>query len=66
MTRRSPTALSRRRARIVLRTHHGLFFYRTSELLAGNWREEQIADLTQVAEPQGEGVAFGPDNSVFI
>lgn len=53
-------------ARIVLRTHQALFFYRTSELLAGNWREEQIADLTQVAEPQGEGVALGPDNSVYL
>jgi hypothetical protein len=53
-------------ARIVLRTHQALFFYRTSELLAGNWREEKIADLTQVAEPQGEGVALGPDNSVYL
>jgi hypothetical protein len=53
-------------ARIVLRAHHALFFYRTSELLAGNWREEQIADLTQVAEPQGEGVTFGPDHSVYL
>jgi hypothetical protein len=53
-------------ARVVLRTHHALLFYRTAELLAGNWREEQIADLTPVAEPQGEGVTLGPDNSVYL
>ena len=53
-------------ARIVLRTHDALFFYRASDLLAGNWRVEQTADLTEIAEPQGEGVAFGPDNSVYL
>jgi hypothetical protein len=53
-------------ARIVLRTHHTLFFYRAPELLAGNWRVEQTADLTEDAEPQGEGVALGPGNSVYL
>jgi hypothetical protein len=53
-------------ARTVLRTRHALLFYRTPELVAGRWREERIADLSQLAEPQGEGVALGPGDAVYL
>lgn len=50
----------------VLRTQSHLAFYRTGELLAGNWREARRVDLTPLDEPQGEGVALGADNDVYL
>lgn len=53
-------------ARIVLRTHHALFVYAAAKLLAGDWREEQRIALDDLAEPQGEGVAFGRDEAIYL
>jgi hypothetical protein len=50
----------------ALRTRSSLMFYRTSELLAGQWREATRVDLAPLREPQGEGVALGADNAVFV
>ena len=51
---------------IVLRTGQALIFYRASDLLAGNWREAGRETLMALGEPQGEGVTFGPDNSLYL
>lgn len=51
---------------VVLRSNHALTFYRSQELLGGNWRESARLDLKRFAEPQGEGVAFGSDNSLYL
>jgi hypothetical protein len=51
---------------IVLRTHAALMFYRASELLAGHWREVSRVDLSRLREPQGEAVAFGPNDRVYV
>jgi hypothetical protein len=51
---------------IVLRTEQALIFYRASDLLAGNWREAGRESLTALGEPQGEGVTFGSDNSLYL
>ena len=50
----------------VLRTKSALTFFRASELLAGQWRPGTRIDLTPLKEPQGEGVALGADNVVFL
>lgn len=50
----------------VLRTHDALMFFRTSDLLAGRWHVAFQVDLTALKEPQGEGVALGNNNSVFV
>ena len=50
----------------VLRTKSALTFYRASDLLAGQWRAANRVDLTSLKEPQGEGVALGADNTVFL
>ena len=50
----------------VLRTGSSLMFYRASDLLAGQWREASRVDLTALKEPQGEGVALGAGNTVFL
>ena len=51
---------------VVLRTRSGLSFYRAPDLLAGQWRAASRVDLRSLKEPQGEGVALGPDNTVFV
>ena len=50
----------------VLRTRSSLSFYRASDLLAGQWQVASRVDLTSLKEPQGEGVALGADNTVFV
>jgi hypothetical protein len=51
---------------IALRTNSDLAFYHASELLAGRWQEVSRVDLTPLNEPQGEGLALGAGNTVFL
>jgi hypothetical protein len=51
---------------VVLRTTKNLTFHRTAELIAGNWREARRVDLDAVGEAQGEGVAIGAGNIVYL
>jgi hypothetical protein len=50
----------------ALRTASRLTFYRSAELFAGNWKEVRHVDVSALAEPQGEGVALGANNAVFL
>lgn len=51
---------------VVLRTNNELLFYRTRDLLAGARVEPQRFNLRALREPQGEGVAFGPEGVVYL
>ena len=51
---------------IALRSPRTLTFYRAADLQAGNWREAARIPLAAVGEPQGEGVTFGADDSVYL
>jgi hypothetical protein len=51
---------------VVLRSHRALYFYATSELTSGQWRERGRVDLSDLAEPQGEGVAFADDTTLYL
>ena len=51
---------------VALRTRTSLTFYRASELLGGTWRAATRVDLTPLKEQQGEGLALGADNTVFL
>ena len=51
---------------IVLRSRSALTFYRAPDLLAGRWRVASTVDLTPLNEPQGEGLALGAENAVFL
>ena len=51
---------------VVLRGAHTLTFYRTADLLVGRWREAGRIPLASLKEPQGEGVTFGADGSVYV
>jgi hypothetical protein len=50
----------------VLRSKSALTFYRASDLLAGQWRSASTVDLRPLKEAQGEGVALGAGNEVFV
>jgi hypothetical protein len=50
----------------VLRTRSELTFFRTADLLAGQWREVKRVPLAALGEPQGEAVALGAENAVFV
>ena len=51
---------------IVLRTTRVLHFYPASALLAGSWREAGRVDISALREPQGEGVTFASDTTLFL
>jgi hypothetical protein len=51
---------------VVLRTRTTLTFYRAADFLKGNFRTARSVDLKPLAEPQGEAVAFGPPNVVYV
>ena len=51
---------------VVLRTKAALIFYRASEFLEGEFKEAGRVDLTPLGEPQGEAVAFGPSDTVYL
>jgi hypothetical protein len=59
-------AISRDGEWTVLRTGSELAFHRTADLLAGRWQAIKRVSLASLHEPQGEGVAFGPGNVVFV
>jgi hypothetical protein len=51
---------------IVLRSTSELFFYRTGDLLNGVWRDPRRVALATLGEPQGEGVAVGAANTIYL
>jgi hypothetical protein len=51
---------------VVLRSNESAMFYRAADFLSGQWREVQRVDLTPLREPQGEGIAFGSDNVLYL
>lgn len=51
---------------VALRSHDTVSFFHTSALVSGRPAEPIEADLTSLREPQGEGVAFGPDGAVYL
>jgi hypothetical protein len=51
---------------VILRSRSELTFYRASDMLAGRWRAVSSFDLSGLKEPQGEGLAVGPESSLFL
>ena len=51
---------------VVLRSKSALTFYRASDLLAGKWNAASTVDLKPLQEPQGEGLALGAENTIFL
>ena len=51
---------------VALRSTQAMIFYRAADLLSGNWREAARVPLRSLREPQGEGLTFGSDNTVYL
>ena len=51
---------------VVLRTRTSLTFYRAAEFLKGNFKETRRIDVRSLGEPQGEAVAFGAGNTIYV
>ena len=51
---------------VVLRSRSSLTFYRSADLLSGQWRAVSTVGVTSLKEPQGEGVEFGADDTVYL
>jgi hypothetical protein len=50
----------------VLRTKQALISYRATDFFGGTWREARRQSLEAIAEPQGEGLAFGAGGVLFV
>ena len=51
---------------VALRTTAALIFYRATDFLNGDFKEAGRVDLKALGEPQGEGIAFGPGNTIYL
>jgi hypothetical protein len=51
---------------VVARTHRAVIFYRTPELVAGKVHEAFRFDLSELREPQGEGVALLSNGTIYL
>ena len=51
---------------VVLRSRSTLSFYRAAELFGGKARAASTVDVRPLKEPQGEGVAYAGDGTVFL
>jgi hypothetical protein len=51
---------------VALRSNDTLFLYRTSELLGGAKPTPMRVDLRPLGEPQGEGVTFGDNGTLYL
>lgn len=51
---------------VALRSTTAVRFYRTRDLMSGNWREQSLVSLKEFGEPQGEGIAFGDEQTLYI
>jgi hypothetical protein len=59
-------AVSPSGAWVALRTKSDVVIHRTEDLLSGNWQEAGRVSLKTLGEPQGEGIAFGDDRTIYV
>jgi hypothetical protein len=51
---------------VALRTKSAIVLHRTEDLLSGTWQESSRVSLQTLGEPQGEGIAFGDERTLYI
>jgi hypothetical protein len=52
--------------RVALRTKFAVLIYPAADFLRGEFNGGRMFDVTTIGEPQGEAVAFGPGNTVYV
>jgi hypothetical protein len=51
---------------VALRAHDRVSVYATADLTSGQWREAHSIDIRVLQEPQGEAIAIGADDGVYL
>jgi hypothetical protein len=51
---------------VALRTQTAVILYRTADFMKGSWQEAGRVGLTALREPQGEGITFGDDRTIYL
>ena len=51
---------------VALRTKTAVLLYRADALLSGDWREAGRVSLNALGEPQGEGIEFGDEKTIYL
>jgi len=59
-------ALSPDRNWVAIRSNLSLWFFRASDFIAGKPGQPIWVDLSVAREPQGEGIAFGPNQTIYL
>ena len=59
-------AISPDGAWVALRTNTALYFYTLTDFAAGNWNRRGVVPLADLHEPQGEGVAFADNSTLYV
>jgi len=59
-------AVSPSGAWVALRTNSALLLFRSKDLMSGTWKEASRVSLKTVGEPQGEGIAFGDERTIYL
>lgn len=51
---------------LALRTNTAILLYRTEDVMTGNWQSAGRVSLKEVGEPQGEGITFGDETTLYL
>jgi hypothetical protein len=51
---------------LALRTNTAILFYRTEAVMTGNWQTAGRVSLKELGEPQGEGITFGDETTLYL
>jgi hypothetical protein len=64
--RATGAALSTDRKWVAIRSNQSMWLFRAGDFIAGQAGQPLWVDLSGGREPQGEGIAFGPDHTIFL
>lgn len=59
-------AVSPSGAWVALRTNSVVLLYRSDDFMSGNWKEASRVSIEAIGEPQGEGIAFGDERTIYV
>jgi hypothetical protein len=64
--RATGAALSADHNWVAVRSNQSLWFFRAADFISGQAGQPVWVDLSGAREPQGEGIAFGPNQTIFL
>jgi len=51
---------------LALRTNTAILLYRTEAMMTGDWQPAGRVSLKELGEPQGEGITFGDETTLYL